>query len=174
MSVVLTFEDYEKLKKFQVDLKKCLNKVLDNFPEFSHAEFCTIINLLEDTIFAATYSVHPTGVITKCTTYCGNGGLRTLYDDDRKEGAWAHEFCEALHLAKKSREAFHRFERWYGDNKRGFRLLVEKHADMDAARRGYGHKLVEALRSIKQAVQTEEEIIGIESRIKNLENYLRK
>lgn len=174
MNTLPTVKEYE-VRKFKKDLKKCLNKVLGDFPEFSHTEFSMVIDLLSDTFFEATLSVqYSTRVVKSCVTYIGVNGVRALYDDDRKEGVWAHEFCEALHhVSKKSKEALHRSDRWYEENN-GFRVLVEKHADLDAARKGYGAKLVKALSSIKQTSQIEEQVAELESRIKNLGDYLKK
>lgn len=165
-----------KTKEFKQDLNRCLEKVLCDFPEFSGAKFHVIVNSSLNYGLGCIYEPnlaerHPVGAVKDYLFICGKQGVEALYDDDCKEGALAHELGEVLHIFKKGRESYLQQRRWYKKNHSYF-TKVQMHTDLDAARHGYGPKLIKTLESIKQAADFDL-ALDLEVRINKLKEYLK-
>lgn len=173
----IRFKGVKEFEEFGSDLKNCLTKVLKDFPEFSNITFEVVVSPEIMPCLGVSFYLDINGRLAHhggavYTIFCGSEGIKALYDDETKEGALAHELGEVVHLLKKGPGVLPKLQRWYKENS-VYDLFVQMNADLTSARRGYGHKVIKALRSLKHQTETED-ISNLDARIKNLEGYLKK
>ncbi len=167
----------------KADMKRCLDNVLKDFPEFSEAKHSVTFDIFqqEPLVINTDYSVEGNianpriSAIRFDITY-NLLGVYLLADDDCKEGAISHELGEISHYHGKGLAGFKRNERFIKTDKhysgRRYIQLVEQHADLTAARRGYAHKLMKVLTMAIPLLPGFVNMGSLRERINNLKSYM--